>query len=444
MNDKRGTGGQPWPLKSTSNGGENPSFALPGSTQFEFQDVPDRCPTGPLAYYLLGVMLVITGLYTPAVEGGAAINRQQLPGILIDSINWTNSWLGAVLSNAFVKGSWLPIIEFTAGGFQYGQRQQNNLAATGAQTFRISIALPALNDARGRNIRETSHLAMLFQPSHLKIQWADGANLTAAAPGATMTNLNCRATAILQPRPEIVAATPMEWVTHQTSLAGSTVKIPGFGRDSGLVGMQPKGGVSFLAELTSRNFMGGIVLPTGVDSLQFQWRGLGLLEDVHTWVNQFIDLLPNSRPQQTPDVDQGTASTVNDFNNFPFIEQVPAQNSDIDLTGLLFFPFAMGGDDMQLTDLQTADTDQSYYLNGSGAFEQSGSGEHQILAQYARQYQGQKLQDFVAAVTSGNDPLAKFVYGPDYVKYQMRPRFPRDKHSVSADQAAYVAFLLAP
>ncbi len=63
------TTGQLWPLQS---GSTTSPVLLPGKvTSFQFQDVPDRSPTGPLAYFMPGVELTFSGVAVQGAEGGA-------------------------------------------------------------------------------------------------------------------------------------------------------------------------------------------------------------------------------------------------------------------------------------------------------------------------------------------------------------------------------------
>src|SRR5262252_3742298 len=99
---KSGTGGNQWNLKS---GGSNSIAVVSGGTyNWQLNDVPDRAPTGPLAYYLTALLLTITGTIIQSGEGGAVIPRDRLAAALINSIDWKNSWMGPVLNFQYAKG----------------------------------------------------------------------------------------------------------------------------------------------------------------------------------------------------------------------------------------------------------------------------------------------------------------------------------------------------
>lgn len=436
--EEAGTGGNSWPLKSAS--GENPTITQGSPITFLFTDVPDRASTGPLANYLPGCFLTIQGTIVQPAEGGNPIPRDVLPGLLVDSIDWTQSFFGAVLSTNYVKGAFLSVVEFTANGFKYGQRQIGQISnATGNHPFSMTVWIPAASDRRGRLISATSQLALLFQPSQLKLNFAPLATLQAWSPGATVTGLSCRVTADLDPRQELVFGTPMEWILHSIPAAGASVRIEGFGRNTAMTGVEDKGGVAFLGELTtaSENLGYGNLNPATITQLSFQWRGQGELQDINAWVNKFVGLLPNDRPQQGGDTTATNPTGLNDFSGYP--NTMSANDASAiaqDLQQMRFFPFAMGGRELRLTDVQTADQDQTYYLNGP-----TFSGSHQILAQYARRWQQGKRDAWEAMVRASGLPA--YVYGSG-TPLSMQQRVPLSKHLTTQDQATYLPWALQP
>jgi hypothetical protein len=448
---KNGTGGIQHNLKS---GGANALTVTAGNGYtWQLNDLPDRAPTGPLALYLTCLLLTISGTITQAGGTGVAIPRDRLPALLIDSVDWTNSWMGPVLQKANVNGARMPIVEFVAGGFSYGQRQQNRIpAANGTYSFSMTIRVPALNDRRGRLIKETSNLAVLFQPSQIRVNMQPLSTLTTYSPAASWGTLTQTITAQLDPRQELVLGVPMEWILHTPTSGGPQVTIEGFGRQAGVTGVETKGGVAFLADLSLKNALGGVVTPNVCTDFQFQWRGQGTTYDVKAWLQQYIDLLPNDRPQQSAAVNQGTAGT-DDFSGFPYIQDnTGSQSTTIDLDELLFFPLVIGGDDLELTNLQTADSDQTFNLTQTGGF---AGGNHQILAQYARVWTDGKMADWLSQVLKGgdsslaalvlqgrkgvSDALARAKSAPNG---RLGQRIPQSKHVVTADQFTYLPYQL--
>lgn len=450
MASKNGSGAQLWPLKSTS--GENPAVTQGRPITFECNDVPDRAPTGPLAYYLVALLLTVAGtLVEPEGGSDVSIPRDVLPGLLIDSIDWTNSFFGTPISGNYVKGTNLPIVEFVAGGFQYGQRQTNQIDETVGGAFSMTLAIPACNDKRGRLVKDTSNLALLFRPSHFKVNFAAASVLDGYSEDTTVSGLNCRVSAVIVPRPELVLGTPMEWVLTEIKSGGNAVKINGFGRDTALTGVESKGGVATLGELTLVNRLGGIITPNKFTQISFQWRGQGELQDIQGYQNMINDQLPNDRPQVAATTARGTAG-INDYVGFPYSQNntMFASSSTPDLDFLLIWLWVLGGDDLQLTDLQSAETDETYYITQTDGFE---DGDHLILGQFAREFQEKKRAAWLSTITDGGaSSLASYVLqGPAAVDAAIKrgrvggltQRYPRDKHSITADQFTYLPWQLA-
>jgi len=181
-----------------------------------------------------------------------------------------------------------------------------------------------------------------------------------------------------------------------------------------------------------------------------QWRGQGTTYDIKAWVQQFIDLLPNDRVQVTPAADAATTALINDFVGFPWIFTNNSSGATPELTNLLCFIIAMGGDDFSLTDCQTAESDQTYNLTQTGGFS---AGNHQILAQYARAWTDGKRQDWLAQVMRGGaNSLAMCVLqsqanvaaalGRAKAAGGLGRRIPTTKHVTTEDQLTYLPYQL--
>jgi hypothetical protein len=150
-----------------------------------------------------------------------------------------------------------------------------------------------------------------------------------------------------------------------------------------------------------------------------------------------LDYLPNDRVQATPNTDEGTTTAVNDYQGYPYAQDnVDTASNKLALNNRLAFEFVMGGDAVRLTDLQTAETDETFNLDVTGGF----SGQaHQILAQYARVWEDPKRAAFVALVTKGGaGSLAAYVLGDGYTAASLKPRYPTDKHVITPDQGTYL------
>jgi len=447
--DKQGSGGIQQQLKS--GGSSSATIASGGNATFQFNDLLDRAPTGFLALYLTALFMTFSFTLTQAGGTGVAIPRDRFPGLLIDSIDWSQSWLGSPAPKSVFAGSRLDLIEFVSNGFMYGQRHQNQMpAANGARQTSFTVRVPALNDRRGQLVRDTSQLALLFQPSQLKVTMAPLATLTAFSPGATLSTFTVTLTAQLEPRQELVFGTPMEWILHTPVAGGPQVTIQGFGRDTALNGFKPKGGVAFAGDLGLLNGMGGVVVPSSVTDFQWQWRGQPTITDIKAYVLQFYDLMPSERAMVSGGVDAGSAG-ANDFSGFPNSTFAgPNNTANPDTDNLLFFPLAMGGDYLHLTDLQTAESDQTFNMNQTGGFVVNGP-NHLILAQYARIPERDKVLDWISQVTRGGDSsLASYVlqgsanvqkalaYANTFADGLGRRR-PNDKHVVTPDMDTYLA-----
>ncbi|HYD01790.1 MAG TPA: hypothetical protein VEB22_11240 [Phycisphaerales bacterium] len=402
--------------------------------------MPDRAPTGPLAYFLPCLLLTITGVFTQAGGTGVPVYRDQLPYALIESLDWGQAWHGTVLSGDHILGGNLPTVEFVAGGFQTGQLQQSRFpAANGNYPFSITLALPAC-DGRGGLVRDTAQLALCYQPSQVKINMADASVVSAVSPGSSFSSLTLQLTAVLDARQELVLGTAPEWILHQISgSTGTAVRVNGFGRETRMTGVEDKGGVGFLAELASVNGQGGSFSTDTVTQYSFPWRGIAQSENVRAFVNLMIAQLPARRP--VVQVADNGAQTVGDFNSWPFMQSYQLTNqNEPELTQMMFWPWVLGGEKLRLTQLQTADRDETYYLSCT----YNGAIDHKVQAQYFRVFTEQKRAAWLSMVTKGGpNSLAAYVLGPDYLKASLFQRGPRDQHVVTPDQRTYLPWQLA-
>lgn len=445
--DLAGTGTQLWPLTTGNN--DNPTLTQGKPTSFFCNTVPDRCPTAPMAYYLPLVFLTIAGIYTQGGGTGVLTPWDVFVGFLIDSVDWLTAWHGTVVSSSHVLGNQLPVVEFYANGFRYAMRRRPPFpAASGAYPFEYTVAITPSVSRLGRLMNNTSQLAKLFQTSQLKINIAPASVATTFSPGCTLTSLTARTTAVLVPRNELVLGTPVETILHQV-VAGSNsnqVQIKGFGTDTMLNGVESKGGVVFLGELTNTIGMGGAFLAENVNQFSFPWRGQTQLQHIQAMIAaNALGNMSNDRPQTFPTVVAGGDA---EFNNPPYnmatSDQPTTTSTLMDLKGLMFWPLGVqGGNDLSLSDVQTADSDKSYFLNVTGGFT---GPTHLILAMYARQFQETMRRSWVKQITEGGtDSLAAYVLGgtAKVASAQMRQRAPSAKHTLTADNLAYLPWQFA-
>lgn len=441
MARRRGTGGLNWPLLAGSN--DNPALALATPTTWMCNTVPDRCPTGPLAYILPFVLLTISGVLTQSGTAGSIIYHDQLKGLLIDTVDWSSCWHGTPVSGAHFKGVHLPIVEYVAGGKQFETRQRPPIpAAAGTYDFELTVAIPAGNDRTGDLTKYTSQLALLFQTSKIVVQMQPATVLAAASAGATFSSLTARLTARLEPTSELILGTPIETILHEVAAATNSpnVLLNQFGRSSMLNGVQDKGGVMYLAEVTNLLEMGGVFLAHNVTSFQFPWRGQPQCNHPQAMISEF---LANSRPQAFPSVVAGGDS---EFAQYPYInsnsDEQTTTSTLADLRNLLAWIIVDAGEDVQLTDLQTADNDQAYNLGVSGGFS---AGSHRTIARYARAWNENMVNAWVGQITKGGaNSLAAYVLGSQGAVASAKPRqINGPRHSLQSDQVTYLPWMFS-
>jgi hypothetical protein len=434
-----GTGAQLWGLNTGSD--DNPSINQGGNTTFFFNTVPDRCPSGPLAYYLPVILLTITGNVVQSGTAGSDIYWDQLIKALITNVNLQNAWHGTPISANHILGSTLPLTEYISNGFRYGARVRPPISHTaGTYPFRRTVALTPAVSRLGRLMSSTAQLAKLFQQANLQIQWAPPSVLSGLSTGATFTSLACRASAVLVPRNELVLGTPVETIMHQM-VAGSNsnaITIDGFGTQTMLTGVQNKGGVVYLGELTS--VLGGVFDSEDVTFYNFAWRGQSPVYDIDGFVAmQQLGNLPNDRPQVLPSILAGGDA---EFANYPYAmntsdEFVASESTKKTIANLYAWNMVQGGNELDLTDVQTADSDQQYNLTVDGGFS---VGAHLVVGMYAKAWQQTMLDDWLKQVTAGGaSSLAAYVMGSDYATAtDVKQRGPRTKHTVMPDNVAYL------
>lgn len=436
--DLNATGSQSWPLTTGNN--DDPTVTLGKPTNFFCNTVPDRCPTGPLAYVLPYVVLTFVGTITQTASG-VNLFYDQLRQCVIDSVDWITAWYGTVLSANHVKGTNLPIIEFVSGGFRYCTRQRPAIpAAAGTYNFELSVALPASNSRLGNLLGNTSQLALLYQTSQIKLNIAALSVLQSFSPGATFGAITCRASAKLVPTTELVLGTPIENIQHQTVAGANSpqVQIKGFGTDTLFNNVQPKGGVVWLGELTAVNNQGGAITDCSqVTQFSFPWRGQQQTQHPQAIVSDLLNTMCGGRPQNLP---LSIAGGDSEFSTYPYANsqsdsQTGSAATLLDLRGLLFWPLGVyGADDLSLTNLQTASNDQSYFLTLNASF----GSTHLIQAMYAKAWQPDAINSWVGQITKGgSNSLAAYVLGSNYLKASAKQRIPAGRHQLTADQMTY-------
>jgi hypothetical protein len=226
----------------------------------------------------------------------------------------------------------------------------------------------------------------------------------------------------------------------------SLIQIKGFGTDSALTGIENKGGVLGLMELTSINGQGGCFTLENVEDYNFQWRGQDPITGnaIGFMAMNGISQLPNDRSQAFPIIfEAGGDNSMNQppYAMFKLDEMLTSGTNNLDLRDGLYWPMVFPGVDCSLSDLQTADQDKQYNLKVTGGF---GNGTHQILAFYARRFNDAMRAAWVTKITGGSDPLANYVLGANNVgKANLGQRVPPGKSLLTNDNFTYLPWQLS-
>jgi len=440
---KTGTGGQLWPLTSPLSA---PTFVAGGNLRFDMNDVPAKCPTGPLAYYCPALILTFEGALVSATEAPSAITMMDLPGLLIQSVEVRDVWHGVPVSSQYWLGEHLRIHEFIGSGYQYAQRMANWLtpaASPGASaTFQIRIPLSA---GEGQLIRETSQLALLYQPGSVAVTMKPASVLDGKSTGCTWVG-SVKCDLELDPRAELVLGTPIEHVLHRQVAAPTDpdIQIKGFGRSSKMTGVEAKGGVLHLMELSSADTgpsgvsLGGVFDAGSITRYSFDWRGQKITSNPRAVLSSLLGQIGHWPDIAVPGNaittgDAGNASS--EFTSFPYAGRGANQIEDPLNDFLQAWLMVVAGMDCRLTDLQCAENDQTYHLESSENFD---TGDHLIIGRYAKVFAEAKRADWIAQVRKAG--LDTYVLGNGAGGAQLRPRAPTDKHTITADQLAFLPF----
>jgi hypothetical protein len=436
------TTSQIWPLQSGST--NKPTLTAGQQVSFQFQDVPDRSPTGPLAYYLPGVILTFAGTLVQAGGAGSVVYADAFFQALFSSLSWIQAWHGSPVQSAHVTGAQWAVNEFYVNGFRYqaGQKFKIASAANGNYPFEIQIFVPFNSCRIGDLENDTSQLAVLARASQLQINAAPASAMTALSTGSSLTG-TVTASAVLTPRQELVLGTPIETILTQiVAGSGNAVKITNFGTDTGLQGVDPGGGVlalNFLCASQLNVNTGGSFASANITDFQWQWRGQTYTQDILGLLTMWKRLLPAASPDFLS-VGAGAAQLLGP--PYPLANTTsdnPATAANAALANLLYWSLVGPGLRPRLTALQTADSDQTFNMTVTGGY----SGSHQILGHYARSWQSGMLSNWLAQVMAGGaGSLAAYVLGSNYGSAKLARRAPAGQHTLSHDQTRYLPWQL--
>lgn len=429
---RKDTGGETWPLTAPE---ENPDFTPGGSVRFDMNDVPDRSPTGPLAFFIPYLILTLIGTLVPPVDASFAtpIPWYDIPRLLVQNVEVRDCWHGTPVSATNTLGEHLRMIEYVGGGYRYIDRWGSDVDGANNVPFELNVAVP-LSAGQGNLMSDTSQLALFYQPGSVEVNFKAATVLDSFSTGATWEDLSARMSCKLDARQELILGTGVEWILHRTNASanGTEIQIKGFGRNSKLTGVHAKGGVLALMELSNVAGQGGVFGANNLTDYSFDWRGQRLTRHLSAVLLQLLDQKHPADPNIA--VPAGTAPS--DYNRWPYDHGASAIYNARSANLLAWF-MVLEGHNCRLSDVQTADRDETYHLTaGGGGFTPN---EHLILAQYAKCWQDPKRADFVAKVTEGGaNSLAAHVLGNGWTKAKLGIRRPLDKHVLTADQETYL------
>jgi len=443
--------GQLWPLKAGNT--NKPALANGAQTTFSFTDVPDRPPAGPLAYYMPGVLVTISGNVVNAGGTGNAIYSDQFYGALFSNLGWVQAWHGTPVRTNDNNGAHWAVIEYFTNGARYASlpRQLQTLAADGTYPFEVTIFVPFSSDRRSSLEPETSQLALLARSSQLQINVAPLSALQALSAGSTFTNFAAQASAILIPRAELILGTPIETIlTQNVAGSGNVVTIDNFGIDSGLTGVDPGGGILDLLFLTSVNGQGGSFTSGLIQDFTWQFRGQNFTQDILGLLSVWKRQLPSPFAGETVGNVGGGLVGNSQMVGLPYtvantslFGHTVAGGTPVnaELANLLFWPLVLGGSRCRLSSLQTASSNQSFNLTINGGY----SGTNKIIGRYARSWQEQMRDMWVGQVMAGGEgSLAANVLGPNYGSAKLLRRGAQGKPYTTTDESRYLPWQLFP
>jgi hypothetical protein len=430
-----GTGIQSWPL-SAAGGGDNPSLTQGSPTVFNLNTLP--IAQGDLAYYLPALVCTITGILTQAGGTGVRTAWNALYRILVESLELRNAWHGSPISPQFVKGAMMPIIEPITMGYRNMVRKRGFIpAANAAYSFSFTFPVP-LSLGVGQKPHHTAQLVALYKEAQLSIQVAQASVLTALSPGATLSSLACRCSAMLLPEPEIRLGPVMEIVDYQVAATSGQVNVPlqSFGNNTGLTRMERGAGLVYLGLLTSNQGLPGPFAPENLTRLNVPWRGQTDTGHLPPYLAQQMLAMGNQRQVGSVD-DQGISKGYSDTAGFPYTEGFDASNSTSEMTGLLAVPLVTPAADLEVTKLQIIDGDESF----NATLSSGPSGTWHNLAIQLKSWQPNAWQDAAAYLISLGLPMK--VLGQNSGLTWV-PKTLKRNRSIAAGKARFLPMVLKP
>jgi hypothetical protein len=420
------TGFELYPLTAGSN--DSPAVAQGSPVTFEFRNVP--LSVGNLAYYMYGVILNFSCTIDTAAEAGL-VYWDRLVEALIDSIDVRNCWHGTPVSQTHAKGQILKIMEFVGAGYRYVQRPTAAVAnAVTDGTLRRLVYIP-LSVGCGTKPHHTAQLNLFYKQAQLVINTAAASVLTGISAGADFDSISVKATAVMLPEPEIRLGCGVEWIDYRSpsSTTQEQILLASFGNVTGLTGTIPDAGVLWLGALTNTEMPGSFSVDA-VTRYSFPWRGQVPITDIDSLMAQQTlaqnDVMP-TRETATGDISSPAG--------FPFtISRSWAATGVDQLAAALALPMVTEAVDVELTKVQTAKGDQSYFLSGP-----TFSGTNHTLAQHVRSWDDNKRIDAVRQIVDSG--LAKTVIGRSS-GLGWAPKLLNKNDTISGDKLRYLPWRL--
>lgn len=399
------TGYQLWPLSTGSS--DNPSLSQGSPTTFNLDSLPIF--QDQLAYYLIGLLVTITGTYTQAGGTGVATPWDVLFRLLVDSLEVRNAWHGTPVSVNFVKGSFFRVVEYVGCGYRRPVRDRGIIpAANGAYIFGYTFLVP-LCAGVSEKPHHTALLNLFYKKAQLQINMAAAAVGTTFSPGSSLTLLAARCSAVMLPDSELRLGPAVEWVDYQNAASsGQTqIQLMSFGNNTALTGTERGAGVLFMGALTSVNGQPGSFAAETVTKFSFPWRGQVELQQTIGFYGQLLMCMGPQRAIGDAS-NQAVANALADTSGFPYAIGKDFSNTLDETAGSLFFPIAAPALDLQLSKVQVADGDQSYFMTATF------TGTHHNLVQHVRSWESSKIEDAMRQMVDNG--LAKRVLGSNNIK----------------------------
>lgn len=419
------TGFQLYPLTAGSN--DSPT-ATPGApVTFEFRNLP--LMVGNLAYYLYGVILNFSITVTNDGEAAAPIFWDRLVEALIDSVDVRNAWHGTPVSQNHVKGQILKLVEFIGAGYRYVQRPCGAIPdnADGA-TYNRLVYIP-LSVGCGEKPHHTAQLNLFYKQAQLVVNMAAASVLNGMSTDATFDSISVRASAVMLPEPEIRLGCGAEWIDYRSASSATQEQIllAAFGNVTGLTGTIPDAGCLWLGALSQDNMPGSFSVGD-VTRYSFPWRGQVPIMDIDSVMAQATLAQNDMMPAVLPG-----ATDLAPIAGSPF-EMSKAWDFGTTLAGAQAFVMLAEAINVELTKVQTAKGDQSYFLSGP-----TFSGTNHTLAQHIRSWDDNKRLDAVRQIVDSG--LAKAVIGRSD-RLGWAPKLLNKNDQIAGDKLRYLPWRL--